>query len=103
MPKNLGSRRIVWLGAAAIAVAVGISGTAYVYRGGKSSALTVCQGEARQGCGGTEHWIDCGTDPIAWIRSVRPDVCINVTVKKLADAAGGQCGYTTLEIKCSSR
>jgi hypothetical protein len=95
--------RTAWLACFVIAIAIGIAGTAYVYLGGKTFEMTVCQGEARQGCGGIEHWINCETDPVAWIKSVRSDVCINVSVKKLSGKDGGKCGYATLEIKCSSR
>ena len=92
-----------WLVAGAVALAIGLAGTAYVYLGGKSLALTVCHGDARDGCANTEHWIDCGTDPIAWARKVRADVCVNVSIATLATKPGGQCGYRTLAIKCTSR
>jgi hypothetical protein len=98
------SPRVLWPAGFALAVAIGIAGTAYVFRSAKTWAITVCQGDARGGCGSAvEHWIDCQTNPVNWAKALHPDACINVTVKKLADVPGGKCGFATLAIQCSSR
>jgi hypothetical protein len=94
---------------AATAAGTAIVCAAIVYLGGKSGALrlfkrdlamVVCRGDSRQTCG-TEHWIDCETDPVAFMKRVRPDVCVNVQADKVSERAGGKCGYTTFELKCS--
>lgn len=76
---------------------------AFRYFGARSSSLTVCQGEAREGCGDIPHWINCETDPVAWITAVRPGACVTATVRKLSEKPGGKCGYATLELRCSTR
>jgi hypothetical protein len=94
----------LWLAGFAIVIAIGIAGTAYVFRSAKTWAITLCQGDARGGCGSAvEHWIDCDTNPVNWAKAVNSDACINVTVTKLTGASGGRCGYATLNIRCSSR
>ena len=95
-----------------IFVSAGILCTAFVYFGGKSwvrslfkheATFDICQGEYRQGCAGSPHFINCETNIVAWIKTIRPDICVNVLAKKLSVTPGDMCGYSTFEIKCSSR
>ena len=97
------------LAGAAIVAAVAILGAAFAYFGGKPWALNlfkrdlvtiVCRGDSRQGCG-TEHWIDCDTDPVAFMKRIHPDLCVNVTAKQVSEVPGSKCSSTTFELKCS--
>ena len=94
---------------AALVAGIAILGAAFFYLGGKTLALgwfkrdlvmIVCRGDSRQACG-TEHWIDCETDPVAFMKRVRPDVCVNVTAKNISEVPGSNCSSATFELKCS--
>jgi hypothetical protein len=85
--------------------AVVIAAAAFFYVGMRSGTakLDVCQGDDRPNCTGSEHFITCSTDVIQWAKTVRPDVCIDVTTRKVSEKPGKVCSYATFEISCSKK
>jgi hypothetical protein len=108
-PKN---RHIVSVIGIGIVVSVGVLSAAFLHFGGKSwllkfvkreMTMVVCQGEHRQGCTGSPHFINCETNLVGWVKSIRPDICVKVLTKELSAKSGDRCGYTTFEVQCSSK
>ena len=67
--------------------------------------FSVCVGEFSQQCraGNNTAWVPCGTDITNWARTNHPSECVNVKSQTLSSVSGNRCGYTTIQVTCSSQ
>lgn len=89
----------------AVAVFAGAAWTAYTFWRSSSDVPTkieatyeVCVGAQRQFCPPTAVFLRCGDSVAEWATNE----CGAYSSKQVSARAGGKCGYTVVQIKCTS-
>ena len=69
----------------------------------KAASFGVVIGEHDNHTSSGETHLPCRADPIGWVKAAHPEICKYVTSTSLGSASGNECGYTHLQLRCSTQ